>query len=295
MAGKVYFGNDDKQTWILAPKGEMSTTSTSKTTVTDLLSGRRHVKRSHGASRSFPMSWLGSMNSSDMTESLNTVKDFADGLYGTSKLYWLDPFAMSSNLMPPHWAAPMLGETDWPKLAGNITPTFTAATYANSYPAKYASYPLTGSYVGDRKITIIIPSGYTLNLGWHAATSGVSASSAAGVRIKRYNRSTGATTDVNPTSLLAGGTTRTNTTVDGTTYSKVEIYLANGSASASTATVVALIAQVLLNGASVATGGFVTGRGTTALEFSDSVEIQYYTSALMDGMIGLSTTLMEVD
>jgi len=295
MAGKVYFGNANKQTWIVAPQSGLKVSSEGFSSTSALLNGRKFVKRSQGSSKSLSASWLGSMNDNDITNSLHTIKDFADGIYGTGPCYWLDPFAIATNLMPSHWAAPMLGETDWPKLVGNITPTFTAATYANSYPYKYASYALTGSYVGDRKITIIIPSGYTLNFGWHSTSAGIAASSAAGVRIKRYNRSTGATTDVNPVSLLAGTTTRTNTTVDGTTYSKVEIYLANGSASASTAAVVAIIAQVLLNGASVATGGFITGRGTTALQFSGAVDIDYYSSAIRDGHIGLAANFVEVD
>lgn len=295
MASKVYFGNDQKQTWILAPKGEMTTTSTSKTTITDLLSGRRHIKRTNGASRSFPVSWLGSMNSSDMTESLHTIKDFADGLYGDSPFYWLDPFAMSSNLMPPHWAAPMLAEHDWPMLKSGATPTFTSDSGTNGYPIKDVMYGgIAGGYVGDKKVVLIIPSGYTLHFGWHSRVGGESAATTGGIRIKRYNRSTNEATEINPVAL-AGGTTRTNTTVSGTTYKKVEIYLANGSVDSDNIFIHAMIAQILPDGASVPTGNFISGRGTTGLDFSDSVEIQYYTSALMDGMIGLSTTLMEVD
>jgi hypothetical protein len=295
MAGKVYFGNATKQTWIVAPQTGLKSTSSGFQAVSQLLSGRQFVKRSRGASRNFNASWIGSMNDSDMTNSLHTIKDFADGIYGAGPHYWLDPFAMASNLMPPHWAAPMLGESEWPDLVSNIAPTFTAATYANDYPIKYATYALTASYVGDRKITIIIPATHTLNFGWHSTTAGTVASSAAGVRVKLYNRSTGATTDTNPASLLAGGTTRTNTTVDGATYNKVEIFLANGSGSTSSATIVGMIAQVLLTGTSVTTGGFITGRGTSAIEFSGPVELEYYTSAIQNGQIGLATNFTEVD
>jgi hypothetical protein len=296
MAGKVYFGNEEKQTWILAPKADMSTVSTSKTTITDLLNGRRHVKRSHGASRSFPVSWLGSMNSSDMTESLHTIKDFADGLYGTTKLHWLDPFAMESNILPPHWAAPMLAETDWPPLIeGNVVVSAsTAYASTNSYPSKKATYnfPLTNP---AKELTIIIPPGYTFHFGWHSDTAGISGTTAPGVKLRQQARSDGAFTNLWPVSLAGGGSTRTNISISGTLYSKVIISIASESTSPGTLNIQAMIGQILKDGISPESGGFISGRGTTALEFSDSVEIQYYTAAMMDGMIGLSTTLMEVD
>jgi hypothetical protein len=274
----------------------MSTTSTSKTTITDLLNGRRHIKRSHGASRSFPVSWLGSMNSSDMTESLHTVKDFADGLYGTTKIHWLDPFAMESNILPPHWAAPMLAETDWPPLIeGNVViSASTAYASTNSYPSKKAVYnfPLTNP---AKELTIIIPPGYNFHFGWHADTAGLSGTTDQGVKLRVQARADGAYTNLWPVSMSGGGTTRTNISVNGTLYSKVIISIASEVSTAGTLSIQAMMAQVLPDGVSPATGGFISGRGTTALQFSDSVDIQYYTAAMMDGMIGLSTTLLEVD
>lgn len=296
MAGKVYFGNEEKQSWILAPKGEMQTTSTSRSTITELLNGRRHIKRSHGASRSFPVSWLGSMNSSDMTESLHTIKDFADGVYGTTKLHWLDPFAMESNILPPHWATPMLAETDWPPLIeGNVVVSATtAANSTNNFPAKKATYnfPLANP---AKELTIIIPPGYTFYFGWHADTAGISGTSAPGVKLRVQARSDGSYTNLWPVSLAGGGTTRTNISVSGTLYSKVTISIATESTSPGTLSIQAMMAQIWPDGQTPESGGFISGRGTTALQFSDSVEIQYYTAAMMDGMIGMSTTLMEVD
>lgn len=289
MSGKVYFGNADKQTWIVAPKSGLRAASTGSNITTQLLNGRKFVKRSRASSRDFDASWFGSMNDTTMSNSLHTIKDFADGIYGTSNYYWLDPFAMSSNILPPHWAAPMLAETDWPKLDTSLSVAFTAGSYANSYPSKYAAYTTTGAYTSTRKLTIIIPQGYTFHFGWHSTSAGITS----GVQITRYNRSTGATSNIAPTSLLAGGTTRTNTTVDGTTYSKVEIML--NTASAATVNIVGMIGQILYNGSTPATGGFITGRGTTALQFSSGVDIEYYTSAIQDGQIGLSVMLTEVD
>jgi len=295
MAGKVYFGNANFQTFITAPLSGMSASSSGFYSITELLNGRTFVKRSVASSRKFAASWTGSLNSTDLTESLETIKSFSSGLYGAGPFYWLDPYAVNQNIMPPQWAAPMLDETDWPSISNTITPTFTANTYANRYPIKYASYSLSASHADTKKITILIPSTHTFHFGWHATAAGVTASSAAGIRIVPYNLTGVAQTAVNPTSLLAGGTTRTNQTFAGSSYSRVEIFLANGFGSTSVANIVAMIAQVLLTGTSVAAGGFIPGKGTTALQFASPVEIEYYSSAINSGQVGLSTTLVEVD
>lgn len=295
MAGQVYFGNANFQTFIEAPLSGLQASSTGYSATTNLLNGRSFVKRSYGASRTFSGSWVGPMNSTVLAESLHTIKDFADGVYGSGNVYWLDPFATATNLMPPHWAAPMLDETDWPSLSATVTPTFVAGTYANNYPIKRAVYSLPASHADTKKLTLIIPSTHTLHFGWHSTSASISASSAAGIRVVPYNLTGVAQTAVNPPSILAGGTQRTNQTFSGSTTSRVEIFLANGAGSTSVANLVAMIAQVLPNGNTVATGGFISGRGTTALQFSSPIEIEYYSSSINNGQIGLSATLTEVD
>jgi len=295
MAGKVYFGNANFQTFIVAPLSPMNAGSTGFYSVTELLNGRSFVKRSAASSRKFEPSWNGSLNDTDLTLSLETIKSFSSGLYGSGPFYWIDPYAADNNLMPPHWAAPMLDENDWPSISNTITPTFTAATYTNRYPMKYASYSLPAGHADTKKLTILIPSTHTLNFGWHSTSAGISASSAAGIRVVPYNTSGVAQAAVNPASLLAGGTARTNQTFDGSSYSRVEIFLANGSGSTSVANIVAMIAQVLVTGTTVTAGGFIPGKGTTSLQFASPVQIEYYSSAVNSGQIGLSTTLVEVD
>lgn len=295
MAGQVYFGNDKFQTWIVAPKTGMTASSSGYSTVTELLNGRTFVKRSFGASRKFGASWTGSMNSASISDSLQTIKDFADGFYGSGKCFWLDPYAVTQNVMPTHWASPGLFNVGWPAISATVTPTIATTTPANNFPINLANYNLPGSHSDTRKLTIIIPPTHTLHFGWHATIAGRTASAAAGIRISPYNISGSPGTITNPASLLQGGTTRTNQTFDGATTSRVEIYLANGSASASSVIISALIAQVLPTGTSVASGGFIDGKGTTALQFSGSIDIEYYSSNINEGQIGLSASFVEVD
>lgn len=294
MAKTAYFGNSTFAAFIKAPNTGMDASPAGFVAKVDFLNGGSSVRRSNQTHRQFSMSWSGQMNGTDSTQNLQIVKDFYDGLYGAGPFYWLDPFTLTSNILPPHYAAPMLAATDWSKLSATVTPTFTAYSYANAYPIKYATYALPGSHADTKKLTILIPATQTLHFGWHSTVASRTASSAAGIRIVPYNLSGVAQTAVNPNSLLAGGTTRTNQTFAGSSYSRVEIFLANGSASASSVNIVAMIAQMLTNGDSVATGGFISGRGTTQLEFADAPKMTYVSSAINGGQFEMSATFTEV-
>lgn len=289
MAGKVYFGTSDKQMWVKAPATGMNASVVGYSTSQQFLNGGSSVRRSSASHRQFDMSWTGSLNSTDPEQNLFTIKDFSDGLYGSGPYYFVDPYAMSSNVMPPHWAAPMLAEGDWSKLSNTVAPTFTTDVVANEFPIKYATYGITGAYESTEKLTVIIPTGYTLNFGWHGPAAG----SSTGIRIVPYLRSTGAAdTAINPTKITSGGTTRTNTTVSGTTYSKVEIFLAVDATA--TVNITAMIAQILPTGSSVATGGFISGRGSTQLEFTEAPQITYVSAAINDGYAEMTAKLTEV-
>jgi hypothetical protein len=294
MAQTAYFGNTSYAAFVKAPLSGMSANPTGYSSKIDFLNGGSSVRRSNRTHREFNMSWQGQLNGTDSTQDLQIVKDFYDGIYGVAPFYWIDPFAMSSNVLPPHWAAPMLDELDWPSISASITPTYISNTYSNGYPIKGAIYQVPAAYADTRKLTILIPPTHTLNFGWHAQAAGLSASTTAGIRITPYNLSGAAQTDVNPASLLAGGTTRTNQTFAGSSYSRVEIFLANGSASSVAVRIVAMIAQLLPTGTSVATGGFISGRGTGKLEFAGPPTINYISSAINNGYIEMSANFVEV-
>ena len=287
MSG-VYFGNKDKQLWIKAPKTGLKATNSGKVVQNDYLSGRSSIKRSNASKREYDPSWLGYQNSEDGT-SIYVLKDFADGLYGHGPFYFLDPYAIDQNVLPPHWAAPMLTERDWPSLAPGFSPTFVQEEVTNNYPIRYASYEMAGAYQSTTKLTIIIPKDYALNFGWHGPTTGAST----GVRVVPYLRSTGAAdTALNPTKLPTTTTARTNLKLKGDTYSYVEIFIATSAAAE--VNITGMIAQILPENTAVAQGGFISGRGTTAIEFGQIPEIEYYSAAIGDGLIGLSASWVEV-
>jgi len=290
MAGKVYFGNGTVQSWIKAPLSGMRAGSQGWVAETQLLNGRMHVSSSRASHRRFEASWVGSMNDADLELSLTTIRDFSSGLFGEGPFYFVDPFASNQNVLPEHWAAPMLTENDWPNIA-DITPSFGDSNHtANNYPIRYAEFDMPADYASTKTLTLIIPKNYKLHFGWHATND----SATTGIRITPFKRSDNtADTPLNPTRLIAGSTVRTNTVVNGSSHSKVEISFAT--TLAAVVQVCGMIAQIIPSDLSVAAGSFVSGRGTTALEFSQKPQIEYYSSAVNVGQIGMSANWSETD
>lgn len=288
MASVVYFGTKDKQSWIKSPSSGMRSGSVGWSTKTQLLNGRASVRRSAGSHREFSAEWFGNLNSG-LDSSLQEIKNYADGLYGDGPYYWVDPYAASQNVLPPHWAAPMLTGKDWPKLAPELSQALVSDPYDNNFPVKTVTYSALDAYESTNKLTLIIPNGYTLHFGWH----GPAAAAAYGIRLVPYLRATGlADTAIDAVRLDAGETTRTNTEVDGADYSRVEIFIATDAEQ--DVEITAMIAQILPTGTVVATGGFIAGKGTTALEFENSPDIEYYSAAIGDGQVGMSANWIEV-
>jgi hypothetical protein len=290
MAGQVYFGNSSKQQWIKAPSSGMKAGLAGYVSETQLLNGGATLRRSRASHRKFSASWNGSLNTDITAENLHVIKDYADGIYGDGPFYWLDPFAVAENVLPPHWAAPMLTQKDWTSLSSDFSASFVSSPSVNNYPSKYASYQMWEDYSSSKKLTIVIPENYALNFGWHGPTSG----STTGVRILPYLRSTGlADNAIDPTKIPTTSNTRTNTKIKGDTYSHVEIFLASDNVA--TVNITGMIAQVLPENSSVALGGFISGRGTTGLEFATFPQIDLYSSAINDGWVSMSVDWVEVE
>lgn len=294
MAGRIYFGNSTIQKWIKAPNSSMDAATQGYSSRSDFLNGSASVRRSKRTHREFSLSWTGQINAVDQDQNVRPIKDFHDGLFGSGPFYWVDPFAATGNILAPEWASPMLAESGWQALSNSIVPTYTAQTYANGFPIKYASYSLPASHSEAKKFTVIIPDGYKFTFGWHSTASGKTADADGGIKMVKYNRSTGVGTTVYPASMTAGGVTRTNTTVDGATFGRVEIYLYNGATSTKSVNIVGMMGQVIPSSSNTPSGEFISGNGTNGLEFSSPPSINYISAALDGGMVEISTTMTEV-
>lgn len=291
MRRKVYFGNAQSQCWIPAPLTGLKADSNGFMSEVQLLNGRSFVKRSGGNHRSFSTSWSGSLNAEAREDSLHTIKDYADGIYGPGPFYWLDPYAMETNLLAPHWASPMLSLSDWQSICSIGTATLVDTTSnTKSYPYKSLKLVITEQEASTIKHRIIIPEGYKLHFGVH----GQLVSGGAKVTLSQYPRSGGSAVNVDATILANNSGIRTNTQINGNTYGYVDIFIQNPSSTDSELIISGMIAQVLPETDSVPQGDFWSGRGTTGLEFTQLPNIEYYSAAINDGQVGMSANFKEV-
>ena len=297
----VYFGNDIHQAWIKAPQTGLKAINQGWSSETQLLNGRTHIRRSEASHRRFTMNWIGPMN--DVENSLHIVRDFANGLYGDGPFFWNDPYATTSNLFDPTWASPALtidsniagicpdgvGVTKTKILTSSEEGVTALGNNTQDYPAYTAKFVAPGSpTLESNKFTFYIPEGYTLWLGMHGSHGTAGAAS-----YKPYKNGTAGTV-ANMTPLTVTSTSRVNTPISSSTADKVEVYLRKITSGSCTFYVNAFVAQLLKTGVSPTPGKFVSGRGTTGLEFASLPEIEYYSANINNGQIGMSVTMAEI-
>lgn len=301
MTGRVYFGNENYQTWIKAPLTGMGAAPIGFVEKLDFLNGGSSIRKSVGSHREFAMSWNGSMNNPGNINDISVIKDFADGIHGEGPFYWADPFAMSSNLFSPPWAAPALSiDTGWYAICPDdvgvqkskvLTSTLSANIGNNTrgYPLYTARYDTPGSpTLESDKFTFYIPEGYTLAIGahgYHGATGKAF--------IKGYKNGTAGTAQ-ELTMLGVDTDVRCNKFITHSTADRVDFYLAKVSSSPCTFYLSGIIAQLIPGSVSTApTGDFISGRGTQKLEFS-SMNINYASANINNGQIQMDASLIEV-
>lgn len=291
MERKVYFGNEVKQVWIPAPKTGLNASSAAFFSDSQLLSGRAFIKRSGANHRRFSPAWTGSLNASSINDSLHTIKDFFDGIYGEGPFYWLDPFAVDTNLLPPHWASPMLSLTDWPSISSIGTAALVdTATNTKNYPYKSLQLTMPAAIAeSTNSVRLIIPEGYRLHFGWHGEQSSGDAS----VILRCYDRDTGLATDFDTEPIAVTSGTRTNKNISGTTYSMVDVIVSNPSATTSVISIAGMIAQVLPDTDYVEQGDFISGRGTMGMQFASAPSITYLSAKINEGLVELATSFIE--
>ena len=213
------------------------------------------------------------------------ITDYADGVYGTGLIYWLDPVAIDQNVLPQSWAVPALAAEDAIPLVGDARPATTDNTnFSQGYPAKKAVYTVTDASV-SRSIFIPIPTGYVAWVGVHGETSAQDF-----IKVTPYVGAV-AGTPVYPTILGVATATRVNTEISAATGMELSVDVSEAGEGASF-TVTGMIVQILPDGDTPETGGFISGQGHSGCRFMGRpVKTPYGTR---NNLVGLSVKLGEV-
>lgn len=267
----MWFGTRENMQWVKDPQAGMSASKVGWAAETQLLGGGKYVRSSRAAHREYEMQW----GLAPRAE-IQTIVDYADGIYGEGKIYWVDPFAMDRNLFSTDWAAPFQGASGGTILSGGERLPTIVPTTPNvwGYPTQSALYTVTPA---DRKpeFWLPIPPGYDLLLGAHgqAGTGGTVAVSVDGAP------------STNLTLLPVTGEARFNRRIAGA--SGVTVTLGgNGSITLS-----ALQAVLVATGAPLPKGRYMSGMGNAGCRFAEQPKVEAY-SAVMD-LVGLSARLVE--
>lgn len=189
-------------------------------------------------------------------EKVRQVTDYADGVYGTGLLYFIDPVAADQNVLPQSWATPALAGHDATPMAGNDRPALSANTdQSQGYPAEMATYTLEADTV-LRPLYVPIPPGCVAWVGVHGDSSAQDR-----VKVTPFTGTTAGTV-VHPTILSVSTATRVNTEVEGT-----GLELSLDPTTPGECPLVGLIVQILPDGQAPQTGGFISGQGHAGCKF----------------------------
>lgn len=279
MAGVIWFGTRKYMQWVPAPAINADFSRAGWASKTQFLNGGASVRRSFSGHKEYSMSW--NLAARDY---LRPITDYAEGIYGSGSIYFLDPMAMDKNILPQNWATPGLAGLDAMPLIRGVKPTVAEnGTITLGYPAFSATYMAVGV---AEKVWLPVPPGYSLWLGFHGANI-------ANGRVQAtptLGSLSYPAVDLVPLGMVD---TRVNTEFVGGTYDGVELALKITGNNTDAVRLDGLIAQVLPTGSVPLTGGFVSGQGHSGTQFESQPVTTAYSAAL--DKVGMSAKLVETN
>lgn len=284
MPSQVWFGTKGLEQWIPCPSVDVPATKQGYGESKAFLGGGAFVRRSKVAAKRYTMSWV-----QKSRDTLAPIQDYADGVYGNGFIYYLDPFAMDRNVLPSYVAQPAQNYYDGPFVVDGVRPALlTDASMTNGYPVESAVYTISpGSKCPS--LYVPIPPGHTLAIGAH----GQSLTGNAGISVTPQVSSTGTGTATTfaPTSLTSprfGYTFSASAGMVGVNISLVS-YVAN-----SQLQLYGIIAQIRPDGQAFPDGGFISGQGSSGMQFLPGSPTYSQYSIALD-RVGMSADLVETE
>ena len=262
---EMYFGTASRMTWVPCPNTGMARNRVGWTTNGPYLNGGGYSRSSSSNHFEPTLTWS-FLRQSQVSE----IMAYYHRAYGDGPIYWLDPFAMQTNVLPPYLSIPSLAFDDAPSWVKNRRPTLlTTAANALALPTQSAVYTLIS---GDTFLTyfIPVPSGYTLYLGAYGSSTGTAA--------LKLNGSTVTLLSTSDASIV-------NTTV--TTDATITV------AGVGTLTLTALTVLVVPTGTTPAVSVFKVGEGHSGCRFKDAPQVVGYSAPSAIDYQSLTANFME--
>lgn len=265
----MYFGTQARMTWVKAPTIDMPMGRVGWQTTSQFLNGGASVRTSSATHMEYQMTWP--LASAEDTAAIN---NYADKLYGNGLIYFLDPFAVTTNVLPKQWATPALAIDDAPTFNGSdVRPTGVATSTSYGYPSTSAVYTFDSTSM-FKSLWIPLPTGYEFHFGAHGSSTGTAAITLNGSSVSVL---------MSPNSNV-----RTNTVISGVPGVTISF------SGEGILTLAGLIGQVRPAGETVPLGEFIAGRGHSGCRFSTAgLSVQGYSAPQALDYQSVSGTLIE--
>lgn len=159
---QMWFGTEDYATWITPPKSGADSSPQLWSAEGTLLNGDGYVFSSVNSHKVYQYAW----SASSSRQEAQRMKNFADGVYGTGKLFFIEPTIYDQNVLPAKWAAPTMtanyeGEALVPNVVSTVSTPSTAMVH--NLPVSNMVYTFDNFQQGalaDTGVFVPIPEGF---------------------------------------------------------------------------------------------------------------------------------------
>lgn len=100
----MWFGTENYAEWITPPKSGADSSPQAWAADGHTLNGFGYAFNSVNSHKVYNYAW----SASSSRQEAQRMKDYADGLYGTGKFYFVEPTIYDQNVLSPRWAAPVM-------------------------------------------------------------------------------------------------------------------------------------------------------------------------------------------
>lgn len=174
---QMWFGTPTRMGWIDVPVSGADSSPDSWGAAGTTANGLGYALNSWGSHKVYNYEW----RSSSTRQMAQKIKSYADGTFGRGLIYFLDPLAYDTNLLPARWADPSVtANQDGHSLVYgvDVQSLVSVGGEENGYPVYNSTYNMTGVKPGfrgvEQSVFIPIPTGYTLVMGASYSSSGTS-------------------------------------------------------------------------------------------------------------------------
>jgi len=251
-----------------SPNINMPSSKSGYYNVSRFLNGGASMRQSVAAHKNYTMTWNGLTR-----DEARVITDFADGVYGTGEIYIHDPITADKNVLPQWWATPSQGAYDGlPLNAGSRGRAVPTTPNTLNMPIESIEYNV--SLGSTRNVWIPIPKNHTAWVGAYGQDG-------TGGAVRVIPTLSASNDDDGPTDLLTlldvSDDSRFTNSYNGNNWNGIRI----GLGGEGTVLLTALMVQVLPNGETPETGGFISGQGNSGLRFVSQPNVTPY-SAVFD-------------